>query len=47
MIVVAALGTFNVLGLNRPPPRAVVIGVQQMVFGLIVVAVTAIAVLAG
>ena len=47
VIVVAALGVFNALGLNRPPPRAVVIGLQQMVFGLIVVAVTAIAVLAG
>jgi hypothetical protein len=46
VLVVAALGMFNTLGLNRPPPRAVVIGVQQMVFGLIVVAVTAIAVLA-
>jgi hypothetical protein len=47
VLAVAALGTFNALGLNRPPHRAVVIGLQQMVFGLIIVAVTAIAVLAG
>jgi hypothetical protein len=45
VIAIAALGVFNAVGLNRPPPRAVVIGLQQMVFGLIVVAVTAIAVL--
>lgn len=46
VIAVAALSVFNIIGLNRPPPRAVVIGLQQMVFGLIVVVVTAIAVLA-
>jgi hypothetical protein len=46
VFAVGALGIFNAVGLNRPPPPAVVIGLQQMVFGLIVVAVTAIAVLA-
>ena len=46
VIAVGALGLFNAIGLNRPPPRAVVIGLQQMAFGLIVVTVTAIAVLA-
>ncbi len=46
VIVVAALGVFNIIGLNGPPPRAIVIGLQQMAFGLIVVVVTAIAVLA-
>lgn len=45
-IAVTALGVFNIIGLNGPPPRAVVIGLQQMAFGLIIVAVTAIAVLA-
>ena len=46
VFAVGALGIFNAVGLNRPPPPAVVIGLQQMVFGLIVVAVTAVAVLA-
>lgn len=44
VIAVAALGIFNAAALNRPPPRAVVIGLQQMAFGLIVVGVTAVAV---
>lgn len=46
VLAIAALGAFNAFGLSRPPPRVVVIGVQQMVFGLIVVAVTAVAVIA-
>jgi hypothetical protein len=41
----AALGIFNTLALYRPPPKAVVIGLQQMVFGLVIVVVTAVAVL--
>ena len=45
LVALALLAIFNTAGLSRPPPRAVVIGVQQMVFGLIVVAVTATAVL--
>lgn len=47
VIAIAVLGVFNAVGLDRPPPRPIVIGVQQMVFGVIVVAVTAVAVLAG
>ena len=44
VIAIAALGVFDTIALNRPPPRPVVIGMQQMVFGLLVVVVTAIAV---
>jgi hypothetical protein len=43
---IALLGIFNAAALTRPPSRAVVIGIQQTIFGLFVVAVTAIAVLA-
>ncbi len=43
---VTAIAGFNVLAVRGPVKRAVVIGVQQMIFGIVVVAVTAIAVLA-
>lgn len=46
VVAIALLGVVNAFGLTRPPPRPVIIGVQQMVFGLAVIAVTAIAVLA-
>ena len=45
-LAVGALCVFDLVGLGRPAPRAVVIGIQRMVFGLIVVAVTATSVLA-
>lgn len=44
-IAVTVLCLFNLSALSRPAPRAVVIGLQQLFFGLIVVAVTATAVL--
>ena len=47
VLVVACVGCLNLLALRQPPRRAVVIGIQQMVFGSLVVAVTAIAVRAG
>ena len=46
VVAIAALATFNTAGLSRPPSRPVVIGLQQMVFGFVVVAVTAIGVAA-
>ena len=46
VVAIALLGVFNAAALTRPPAKAVVIGIQQTIFGLFVVAVTAIAVLA-
>lgn len=47
VVALTVLALFNVVALRRAvPTRAVVIGVQQMVFGLVVIAVTATAVLA-
>lgn len=43
-IVVAALAMFNTTALRSAPRRAVVIGIQQMVFGMAVIATTAVAV---
>lgn len=43
---IALLGIFNAAALTRPPSKAVVIGVQQTVFGVFIVAITASAVLA-
>jgi len=45
LVALTLLAIFNTASLSRSPPRAVVTGVQQMVFGLIIVAVTATAVL--
>ncbi|MDJ0770568.1 MAG: YwiC-like family protein [Ilumatobacter sp.] len=47
VVALAALAAVNAVGARRPPPRVVVIGVQQTVFGLVVIGVTAAAVLAG
>ena len=46
VVAIATLAAFNTVGLSRPPSRPVVIGLQQMVFGLAVVAVTALGVAA-
>jgi hypothetical protein len=46
VMAVAAIAGFNVVAVRGPVKRAVVIGAQQMIFGIAVVAVTAIAVLA-
>ena len=48
LAAVAAIGvvaTVNVIGVRRPPSRPVVLGLQQMVLGIAVVAVTGTAVL--
>ncbi len=45
VLAVAAIAVFNVAAVRGPVRRAVVIGLQQMTFGIAVVAVTAIAVL--
>jgi hypothetical protein len=45
LVVVALIAAFNIGAIRRPVQRAVVVGVQQMMFGLTVVAVTAAAVL--
>lgn len=45
VVAVAAVAGFNLVALRRPVQRAVVIGLQQTFFGLIVLAVTAVAVL--
>lgn len=45
VLAVAAIAVFNVAAIRGPVKRAVVIGLQQMIFGIAVVAVTAIAVL--
>ena len=46
VVAVSAIAAFNVAAVRGPVQRAVVIGVQQMIFGIAVVAVMAIAVLA-
>jgi hypothetical protein len=46
VVAVLVVAIFNVVAVRGPVRRAVVIGVQQMIFGLAVVAVTAIGVLA-
>ena len=43
-VAVAVMAAINVVAVRRPPQRAVVIGIQQMVYGLVIVAVTAIAI---
>lgn len=45
-IVIALLGVFNVAVVRLRPRRAVLIGIEQMVVGLIVIVTTAIAILA-
>ena len=45
VLAVAAVAVFNIAAVRGPVKRAVVIGIQQMTFGIAVVAVTAIAVL--
>ncbi len=47
VFAIAVLAAVNAVGVRLPPRRAVVIGIQQMVLGLAVIATTAIAVLAG
>ncbi len=46
VVAVSAIAAFNVAAVRGPVKRVVVVGVQQMIFGIAVVAVTAIAVLA-
>ncbi len=46
VVAVAAVAIFNVVGVRGSVKRGVVIGLQQMIFGIVIVAVTAIAVLA-
>ncbi len=46
VLAMAALAAFNVVALRAPVRRVVVIGLEQVVAGLVVVAVTAISVLA-
>jgi hypothetical protein len=45
VIAVAAIAVFNIAAVRGPVKRAVVIGLQQMTFGVAVIVVTAIAVL--
>ena len=45
VVAVAAIALFDIVAVRGPVQRAVVIGLQQMGFGIVVVAVTAIAVL--
>ena len=45
LLALAGLCAFNFVSIARPAPRAVVIGIQQTLLGMIVVAVTATAVL--
>lgn len=47
VVAIAVVGVVNVVLVRRRPRPAKVIGVQQMVFGILVVTVTAVAVLAG
>lgn len=47
VLALAGLALFDVVQVRRPPPRAVVVGVQQTVLGLLLVAITALAVGAG
>lgn len=44
VIVIAILGVLNIVALRRPPQRAVAVGVQQTLVGLVVIGVTAVAV---
>ncbi|MFW2380451.1 MAG: YwiC-like family protein [Acidimicrobiales bacterium] len=44
-LVIGAVAAMNIVAVRTKPPRVVVIGVQQMVVGVLVVAVTAIAIL--
>lgn len=46
VVVVAAVAVFNIVAVRGPVKRAVVIGLQQMIFGVAVIVVTAFAVLA-
>lgn len=45
--VIAAMAAVNLVALRLPSRRAVVIGIQQMVVGIVVIVTTAVAVLAG
>lgn len=45
VLAVAVIAAFNIAAIRGPVKRAVVIGLQQMTFGIAVVAITAIAVL--
>lgn len=46
VVAIAAIAVFNMVAVRGPVKRAVVIGAQQMTFGIAVVIVTAIAILA-
>lgn len=46
VVAVLAIAVFNIVAVRRPARRAVVIGMQQMAFGVAVTVVTAVAVLA-
>jgi hypothetical protein len=46
VIVIGAIALLNLAMVRSKPPRVVVIGIQQMVVGIVVVATTAIAILA-
>lgn len=46
VVALGVLALINVVAVRRPPVRPTVIGIQQMIFGLAVIAATAIAVLA-
>lgn len=43
VVVIAVLATINLSAVRLPPRRAVVIGIQQMIFGIAVIITTAIA----
>jgi len=45
VVAVGAIAVFNVVSVRGPVKRAIVIGLQQMSFGIVVVVVTAVAVL--
>ena len=45
VLAVAAIAVFNIVAVRGPVRRAVVIGIQQMIFGIAVVVITAVAVL--
>ena len=44
LVALTVVGVVNLVVVRRPPPRVALIGIQQMLFGLAVVAVTAVAV---
>lgn len=46
LVAIAALGVFQAWAVRRPPPRAAVLGAQQVAAGLTIVLVTALGVLA-